>query len=230
MNVITSNDLKNLLKVEWQHELENEFKESYFIDIIEAIKRTNENKILCPELKEIFNALNYVSLSNIKVIIIGQDPYHGKAQANGLAFAVNKNTPTPPSLRNIIKEVERDMGEKFSIEKNLISWANQGILLLNSTLTVEQGKANSHANTGWSLFTDQILRIISAEKDNLVFILWGKHASKKEYLINSEKHLILKSAHPSPLSAYKGFFGCKHFSKTNKYLKKNNLDEINWTS
>ena len=125
---------------------------------------------------------------------------------------------------------KRYLIKKFSIEKNLISWANQGILLLNSTLTVELGKANSHANTGWSLFTDQILRIISAEKDNLVFILWGKHASKKEYLINSEKHLILKSAHPSPLSAYKGFFGCKHFSKANKYLKKNNLDEINWTS
>jgi len=230
MNVITSNDLKNLLKVEWQHELENEFKESYFIDIIEAIKRTNDNKILCPELKEIFNALNYVSLSNIKVIIIGQDPYHGKAQANGLAFAVNSSTSTPPSLRNIIQEVESDIGEKFSIEKNLISWTNQGILLLNSTLTVEQGKANSHANTGWGLFTDHILRIISNEKDNLVFMLWGKNASKKEYLINSEKHLILKSVHPSPLSAYKGFFGCKHFSKANKYLKKNNLDEINWTS
>jgi len=228
--VITSNDLKNLLKVEWQNELLNEFKESYFNGIIETINRTNENKILCPELKDIFNALNYVSLSNIKVIIIGQDPYHGKAQANGLAFAVNSNTSTPPSLRNIIQEVESDIGEKFSIEKNLISWANQGILLLNSTLTVEEGKANSHANTGWSLFTDQILRIISNKKDNLIFMLWGKNASKKEYLIDSEKHLILKSVHPSPLSAYKGFFGCKHFSRANKYLKKNNLDEINWTS
>ena len=228
--MITSNDLKNLLKVEWQNELLNEFKESYFNGIIETINRTNENKILCPELKDIFNALNYVSLSNIKVIIIGQDPYHGKAQANGLAFAVNSNTSTPPSLRNIIQEVESDIGEKFSIEKNLISWANQGILLLNSTLTVEEGKANSHANTGWSLFTDQILRIISNKKDNLIFMLWGKNASKKEYLIDSEKHLILKSVHPSPLSAYKGFFGCKHFSRANKYLKKNNLDEINWTS
>ena len=228
--MITSNDLKNLLKVEWQNELLNEFKESYFNDIIETINRTNENKILCPELNDIFNALNYVSLSNIKVIIMGQDPYHGKGQANGLAFAVNSSNSTPPSLRNIIQEVESDIGEKFSIEKNLISWANQGILLLNSTLTVEEGKANSHANTGWSLFTDQILRIISNEKDNLVFMLWGKNASKKESLINSEKHLILKSVHPSPLSAYKGFFGCKHFSKANKYLKKNNLDEINWTS
>ena len=176
----------------------------------------------------IFNAFNMTPFNKIKVVIIGQDPYHGPNQAHGLCFSVNKTIKIPPSLQNIFKELKNDLDIDIPISGNLTKWTGQGILLLNNVLTVERGLANSHKNIGWEEFTKSTISLISDHLSNIVFILWGMQAQEKESLIDKSKHLILKAAHPSPLSAYNGFYGCNHFSKTNRYLKEKLKDEINW--
>ncbi|MDD4545008.1 MAG: uracil-DNA glycosylase, partial [Bacteroidales bacterium] len=177
---------------------------------------------------EIFNAFNLCPFSNTKIVIIGQDPYHEPNQAHGLCFSVKEPTPIPPSLQNIYKEIESDLGIKPRETGDLTSWARQGVLLLNATLTVQAHRAGSHQNKGWEEFTDSVIRIISEKKKNVVFILWGAYAQKKSVLIDETKHLILISPHPSPLSAYRGFFGNKHFSKANDYLETKGISPINW--
>ena len=191
-------------------------------------KISNSKKTIYPARKKIFRAFDLTSFDNLKVVILGQDPYHGYKQANGLAFSVDQNIKIPPSLINIYKEYSSDLGFPFPVNGNLESWAKQGVLLLNSILTVESGSAGSHKDIGWEVFTDEIIRVLSIEKVNLVFILWGAYAQTKNPLIASSKHLVISSSHPSPLSAHKGFFGSKPFSKCNKYLKENNIKEIDW--
>ena len=217
-----------LLEKEWLQLLNQEFDKEYMNKIRNVLINCANQKIgVCPHPKNIFRALNLTPPSKVKVIIIGQDPYHGYAQANGLAFSVNEGVRLPPSLQNILKELYDDLGHPISQNGNLEKWSNQGVLLLNSSLTVELGKPNSHKDIGWEIFTDQIIRKIS-NITGRVFILWGSYAQKKEALINAEKNLVLKSPHPSPLSAYKGFFGCKHFSKANSYLKQQKIPTIDW--
>ena len=189
----------------------------------------SKNKIIYPSKSLIFNAFNLCDFEEVKVIILGQDPYHGPDQAHGLSFSVKKNIPFPPSLKNIIKELENDIGVKFQQnDGNLSKWAKQGVFLLNTTLTVEKSKPLSHSKIGWELFTDKVIELLSEKKQNLVFILWGKHAQAKNQLIDNSKHLVISSTHPSPLSAHRGFFGSKPFSQTNKFLLSNNIKEINW--
>ena len=192
------------------------------------VKNCNSKDLLCPKRENIFRAFEITNFSDLKIVILGQDPYHGGNQANGLAFAVNENNKTPPSLRNIFKEIKNDLNIDPLTSKDLESWASQGVLLLNSSLSVKLGIANSHSKLGWELFTNKILKEISLMKNKVVFVLWGNFAKKKEFLIDTKKHLILKAPHPSPLSAYRGFFGCKHFSKANDFLRKNDLKEIIW--
>ena len=217
-----------LLEKEWLQLLSQEFDKEYMNKIRNILINCANQKIrVCPHPKNIFRALNLTPPSKVKVIIIGQDPYHGYAQANGLAFSVNEGVRLPPSLQNILKELYDDLGHPISQNGNLEKWSNQGVLLLNSSLTVELNKPNSHKDIGWEIFTDQIIRKIS-NITGRVFILWGSYAQKKEALINAEKNLVLKSPHPSPLSAYKGFFGCKHFSKANSYLKQQKIPTIDW--
>ena len=212
----------------WTSIFEKEFSKKYFQKINSEVKNCSSNELLCPKKENIFKAFEKTNFNDLKIVIIGQDPYHGKDQANGLAFAVNENQKTPPSLRNIFTEIKNDLNHYPQTKKNLESWASQGVLLLNSSLTVRLAIANSHNNLGWDLFTNNILKEISLLKNKVVFILWGNYAQKKEVLIDFKKHLILKAPHPSPLSAYKGFFGCKHFSKANEFLKSNHLKEIIW--
>ena len=212
----------------WYSLLENEFNKDYFNKIRTFIRAEYQNKIIFPPSKLVFNAFNLTPVDKIKVVIIGQDPYHGEGQAHGLAFSVPKDIKIPPSLLNIYKELKEDVGKEIPDNGFLEDWAKQGVLLLNSGLTVESGKANSHKNIGWERFTESVIEKISIKKNKLVFLLWGSYAHKKENFIDSNKHLILKSVHPSPLSAYNGFFGCKHFSKTNRYLEENNIGVINW--
>jgi uracil-DNA glycosylase len=213
---------------DWASIFEKEFSKKYFQEINSEVKNCSSYELLCPKKENIFKAFEKTKFTDIKIVILGQDPYHGKNQANGLAFAVNENQKTPPSLRNIFTEIKKDLNYNPNTKKNLESWANQGVLLLNSSLTVRLGIANSHSNLGWDLFTDNILKEISLLKNKVVFILWGNYAQKKEDLIDYKKHLILKAPHPSPLSAYRGFFGCKHFSKANEFLKSNHLKEVIW--
>ena len=213
---------------EWISIFEKEFSKKYFQKINSEVNNCSSNKLLCPKKENIFKAFEKTNFTDLKIVILGQDPYHSNDQANGLAFAVNENQKTPPSLRNIFKEIKNDLNHHTQTKKNLEFWAKQGVLLLNSSLTVKLGTANSHSNLGWDLFTNNILKEISLLKNKVVFILWGNYAQKKEILIDFKKHLILKAPHPSPLSAYRGFFGCKHFSKANEFLKSNHLKEIIW--
>ena len=213
---------------EWISIFEKEFSKKYFQKINSEVNNCSSNKLLCPKKENIFKAFEKTNFTDLKIVILGQDPYQGNDQANGLAFAVNENQKTPPSLRNIFKEIKNDLNRHPQTKKNLEFWAKQGVLLLNSSLTVKLGTANSHSNLGWDLFTNNILKEISLLKNKVVFILWGNSAQKKEILIDFKKHLILKAPHPSPLSAYRGFFGCKHFSKANEFLKSNHLKEIIW--
>ena len=212
----------------WYNLLENEFEKKYFTDLRNFIKTEYSTKVIFPPPKLIFNAFNLTPVNKVKVVIIGQDPYHGEGQAHGLSFSVPTGIKIPPSLMNIYKELNTDVNKDIPSHGLLENWANQGILLLNSVLTVESGKANSHKNIGWEKFTESVISLISKKRENLVFLLWGNYAHKKENFIKSNNHLILKSVHPSPLSAYNGFFGSKHFSKTNNFLKKNNIKEIVW--
>jgi|TARA_B110000027_G_scaffold47280_1_gene51910 uracil-DNA glycosylase len=226
--IVNNEFLFNQVNNEWLSIFKSEINKKYFKFIIEELESCAEENILCPSPKNIFKAFKKTSFSNLKVVIVGQDPYHGRGQANGLSFAVNNDQITPPSLKNIFNEVENDLKIRTNTKKNLESWADQGVLMLNSSLSVKSGKPNSHQNLGWNKFTDKILKHISGNKNNVVFFLWGNFAKQKQELIDKNKHLILSSSHPSPLSSYISFNGCKHFSKSNKYLKQNNLNEINW--
>ena len=208
----------------WEDLLSDEIKKPYFLNLAATIKQHSD---ICPNKKDMFRALEMVNFDSIKVVIIGQDPYHGEGQANGLAFSVNKDQPLPPSLRNIFKEIESDLSIK-NVSGDLTAWAKQGILLLNSILTVIKDKPGSHVNLGWEIFTDKIITEISTHLDGVVFILWGAYARSKAALIDSNKHLMLQSPHPSPLSAHTGFFGCKHFSMTNDFLISKGKPVIDW--
>jgi uracil-DNA glycosylase len=213
----------------WLKHLDDELKKPYMQKLKAfLIDEANAKKIIFPPGKEIFAAFNHTPFHQVKAVIIGQDPYHGIGQAHGLCFSVKPPTPPPPSLVNIYKELQDDL--KISPPENgsLIPWAEQGVLLLNSVLTVEKGKAGSHHGKGWEEFTDKVIEVLNEEKENLVFILWGSPAQKKASKVDPKKHLLIKSVHPSPLSSYRGFFGSKPFSKTNTYLKKHDIPEIKW--
>jgi len=213
---------------DWAPYLSLEKNKDYFKSLLLFLNSRISYEIYPPR-GNWFKAFEYSSFANTKVIILGQDPYHGEGQAEGLSFSVPKGISIPPSLRNIYKELgEDDKGFNTPIHGHLMTWAQQGVLLLNSVLTVEKNSPASHANQGWEIFTDQVIKLLSKNKDNLVFILWGAYANKKSELIDSKRHLILSAAHPSPFSAHKGFFGCKHFSKTNSYLKSTNQNLIDW--
>lgn len=217
-----------ILKDEWKEILKEEFNKEYYKDLMNFLEKEYENYTIFPKKDDVFNAFNKTLFKDIKVVIIGQDPYHEEGQAHGLAFSVLDPTPTPKSLANIYKELHDDLGIKVSNSGNLSFWAEQGVLLINSVLTVRKGLANSHKNKGWEKFTDAVINKINLEKQNVVFLLWGNDAKKKGMIVDETKHFVLKSSHPSPLSAYQGFLGCKHFSKTNEYLRKNLIKEINW--
>lgn len=212
----------------WYDELNSEFDKPYFTQLREFVRNEYRDKIIFPDPKNIFRAFNLTPFNQVKVVIIGQDPYHGDGQAHGLSFSVNEGVDIPPSLRNIFKEIESDLGFGPPNTGDLQHWANQGVLLLNTVLTVEKGKAHSHKGVGWEEFTSMAIKKLSEKRHGLVFLLWGNPAQEKESLIDLDKHLVLKSVHPSPLSAYNGFFGCKHFSKTNNYLEFTNKSKIDW--
>lgn len=212
----------------WKKSLKDEFDKEYFVNLTNFVRLEYQTKLIFPPAKLIFNAFEHTPFNRVKVVILGQDPYHNIGQAHGLAFSVNEGIQQPPSLVNIFKEIETDLNIPRPISGNLIRWADQGVLLLNATLTVEAHKAGSHQKKGWEIFTDATIRKLSEERTDLVFLLWGAYAQKKEELIDNNKHLILKTVHPSPLSAHRGFFGCKHFSKTNEFLKSKNIDPILW--
>lgn len=212
----------------WKNILQEEFNKPYFADLVKFVKEEYLYKVVFPSASNIFNAFNKCPFSEVKVVIIGQDPYHNINQANGLAFSVNEGVRLPPSLINIFKEVNNDVNKPIPSSGNLERWSKQGVFLLNSILTVRAHEPNSHNNKGWEIFTDSVIKILSEQKENLVFILWGAIAQQKGATIDNNKHLILKSAHPSPFSAHRGFFGNKHFSKTNQYLKENNIEPIMW--
>jgi uracil-DNA glycosylase len=213
----------------WKEVLKEEFNKTYFQNIVLHLKtERSQGKTIYPPGSFIFNAFNTTAFENVKVVILGQDPYHGAGQAHGLCFSVQNGVAPPPSLINIFKELQEDIGLQIPNHGNLSHWAQQGVFLLNASLTVRAGEPMSHAKIGWATFTDTVIKKISEQKKHVVFILWGKFAQEKRVLIDETKHLILKSAHPSPLSAHAGFFGCKHFSKTNEYLMKNGIDAVDW--
>jgi len=221
------------IKIEqsWKEKLHEEFEKPNFKQLIDFVKDEYRNKKVYPPGPLIFNAFNLCPFDKVKVVILGQDPYHRPRQANGLSFSVNNGIPIPPSLINIYREIESDIGKKMPNSGNLERWAKQGILLLNSTLTVLAGdssQAGSHQGKGWEEFTDTVIEILSKEKLNLVFILWGAYAQRKGEVIDKSKHLVIESPHPSPFSADRGFFGSKPFSKTNQYLKEKGMGEIDW--
>jgi len=219
--------LQKYLHNSWLHQLRNEINEQSFVELLAFVENAYATMVIYPPKELVFNAFNLCHFEDVKVVIIGQDPYHGPGQANGLAFSVSNGIKVPPSLKNIFKELNTDVNAPISLSGNLENWAKQGVLMLNAILTVEQGLPGSHRNKGWEVFTDAVIKQISSEKEHVVFLLWGNYAIQKESLIEASKHLILKAAHPSPL-ARGAFFGCKHFSSTNSYLVKNSLKPIDW--
>lgn len=212
----------------WDIYLKEEFQKEYFKNLICFIKEEYKNKTIYPKQNEVFNAFRYTDFNNVKVVILGQDPYHGPNQAEGLSFSVKNEVLKPPSLQNIFKELENDLGIHFPKVNSLKPWAKQGVLLLNSVLTVEEHKPTSHAEKGWETFTDDVIKLLNQKNTPIVFILWGSYARSKKSLITNSIHLIIESAHPSPFSARNGFFGSKPFSRTNEFLRKNNIPEIDW--
>ncbi|MGY6744176.1 MAG: uracil-DNA glycosylase [Cecembia sp.] len=212
----------------WKVKLSNEFKKPYFKQLAQFVKEEYQSNQVFPKGREIFNAFQHCNFEKTKVVILGQDPYHGPGQAHGLSFSVREGVPFPPSLLNIFKEINRDLGKEIPSNGNLSRWADQGVLLLNATLTVRAHQAGSHQNKGWEVFTDEVIRQLAQEKENLVFMLWGAYAQKKAAFISDDKHLKLHAPHPSPLSAHRGFLGCGHFSKANAYLQEKSLSEIQW--
>ncbi|WP_310441835.1 uracil-DNA glycosylase [Sulfurimonas sp.] len=212
----------------WREVLFDEFQKPYFASLKEFLTSEKQKHTIYPHGSNIFAAFDNTPFDKVKVVILGQDPYHGANQAHGLAFSVNEEVPFPPSLQNIFKELRDDMGCDMPKSGNLTSWTKEGVFLLNTVLTVRANEANSHKNRGWEIFTDSVIRLLSEQKENLVFILWGNPAGTKASLIDEKKHLILKSPHPSPLSSYRGFFGSKPFSKTNEFLKSKAIHPIDW--
>ncbi|MAX69858.1 MAG: uracil-DNA glycosylase [Flavobacteriaceae bacterium] len=213
----------------WKPYLEPEFNKPYFKTLVEFVKQEYNTHKCFPKGSEIFNAFNHCHFDDVKVVIIGQDPYHGIGQANGLCFSVNEGIAHPPSLINIFKEIEQDLGVTYPKSGNLEPWADQGVLLLNATLTVRAHQAGSHQNKGWEQFTDAVIKLISDNRNNVVFLLWGGFAKKKKKLVDTEKHFVLETGHPSPLSANRGYwFGNKHFSKTNSLLEQVGQSAIEW--
>ena len=226
--------MQNTLKVSpqieesWRNLLKDEFQSDYFHSLKKFLVNEKKNGTVYPPGNYIFNAYNRTPVDKVKVVIIGQDPYHGKGQAHGLCFSVQKGIQNPPSLQNIFKELKNDLNISIPSHGNLEHWSDEGVFLLNATLTVRASQAGSHQNKGWETFTDATIDKLSEVKDCLVFLLWGKYAQAKEKLINTSKHFILKAAHPSPFSAHNGFFGCKHFSKTNQILRLKGIEPIDW--
>jgi uracil-DNA glycosylase len=219
------------IKIEsgWKKVLAPYFQTPEWKSLADFVRQEYLTTTVYPHPKNVFNAFNSTPFDKVKVVIIGQDPYHNPGQAHGLCFSVQPGVTPPPSLKNIYQEIENDLGiKKNYTQGNLTGWAKQGVLLLNAVLTVRKNQAGSHAGRGWEKFTDEVIKQLSAQKENLVFLLWGNYAKQKGAIIDRSKHLILESAHPSPFSAYNGFFGSKHFSKTNKYLRENNQEEIEW--
>lgn len=212
----------------WKNALQSEFDKDYFVKLTDFVRNEYKTKLTFPPSALIFNAFDQCPFDKVKVVIIGQDPYHGDGQAHGLCFSVTDGVAFPPSLLNIFKEIERDLGIAKPTSGNLIRWAQQGVLLLNATLTVQAHAAGSHQGRGWETFTDAAIHKLASEKEGLVFMLWGSYAQKKGDFIDTNKHLVLKSVHPSPLSAYRGFIGNNHFSLANKYMKEKGLEEIQW--
>ena len=213
---------------DWDNLLKEEYNKEYFKKLLEFVKEEYKSKTIYPKQNEVFNAFRYTDFKNLKVVILGQDPYHGPNQAEGLSFSVKDEVLKPPSLQNIFKELESDLGIQFPKHNSLKPWAKQGVLLLNAVLTVEEHKPTSHKEKGWETFTDDIIKIVNKKEEPVVFILWGSYARAKKELITNPKHLIIESAHPSPFSARNGFFGSRPFSRTNDFLRKNNIKEIDW--
>ncbi len=212
----------------WKKILEDEFEADYFKTLKSFLLDEKNKYLIYPPGSQIFSAFNHTPFDKVRVVILGQDPYHGPGQAHGLCFSVPRGIPKPPSLENIFKEIQNDLGLPVPVHGNLENWARQGVLLLNATLTVRANQAGSHQNRGWERFTDAAIKAVADKKQHVVFLLWGNYAQAKETLIDASKHLVLKAVHPSPLSALRGFFGCRHFSKTNAYLKSTGQAEISW--
>lgn len=224
-----ANPTTNGLDPQWHNQIGEEFKKDYMLSLREfLVYRKQQGAVIFPPAPQWFAALNTTPFDQIKVVILGQDPYHGPGQAHGLCFSVLPNVKVPPSLANIYKELKSDLGIEQPNHGCLTSWAEQGVLLLNTTMTVEQGQAGAHQGKGWERFTDTIITKINTQRQGVVFMLWGSYAQKKATMIDPERHLVLQSVHPSPLSAYRGFFGCRHFSQANNYLNKQNIEPIDW--
>jgi uracil-DNA glycosylase len=220
---------KYLNQKSWLKHLKNEFSAPYLSELEQFLdERYSRGAIIHPSLNEVFSALNHTSFNNVKVVILGQDPYHGDGQAHGMCFSVKPDVKVPPSLKNIYKELNSDIGFEIPNHGFLESWADQGVLLLNNVLTVENAKAGSHQKKGWEQFTDKIIETLNEKNKDLVFLLWGAPAQKKARKVNQAKHLVLSAPHPSPLSSYRGFFGCKHFSKCNEFLEEKGIGAIDW--
>ena len=213
---------------EWDDLLKDEFTKEYYLNLREFLKNEYFSCKVYPDMYDIFNALRYTSYSDVKAVIIGQDPYHGKGQAHGLCFSVQKGVAVPPSLQNIYKEIYEDLGIPPANHGYLKKWADNGVLLMNAVLTVREGQANSHKGKGWENFTDRVIELLNQREKPIVFLLWGGNAKQKMRLITNPKHLILQAAHPSPLSAFNGFFGCRHFSKANEFLSSKGIEPIDW--
>ncbi len=216
------------IEASWKEHLKAEFEQAYFVELVNFIKAEYSQQTIYPPARQIFAAFDACPFEQVKVVLLGQDPYHGAGQAHGLCFSVNDGVMKPPSLVNIFKELQSDVGKTVPASGNLSHWAEQGVLLLNATLTVRADQAGSHQKKGWETFTDAVIRTLAREREDLVFLLWGAYAQKKAELIDNQKHCVLMSPHPSPLSASRGFFGNKHFSKTNAYLSAKGKDIINW--
>ncbi|MBR2745407.1 MAG: uracil-DNA glycosylase [Erysipelotrichaceae bacterium] len=218
-----------MINQSWDPFLNEEFQKPYFKELSAFLKREYETKTIYPPKKEVFSSFYYTDLDKVKVVILGQDPYHEPGQACGMCFAVKPGVQLPPSLQNIYKEIQDDLGIPMNYNNGyLVKWAKQGVLLINSVMTVEKGKANSHAGRGWETFTNHVIEKINTLDQPVVYLLWGNNARQKKSLITNPRHLILETVHPSPLSVYRGFFGCRHFSKTNDYLIKNGTEPIDW--
>lgn len=220
--------IKVKIAEDWAELLKEEFEKPYFQSLVSFVRQEYACSTVFPPGGEIFRAFDKCPFNKVRVVIVGQDPYHGPGQANGLSFSVRRGVPLPPSLSNILKEVTAETGKPFSTDGDLERWSNQGVLLLNATLTVRASSPGSHQNQGWELFTDAVIDLLGRKKEHLVFMLWGAYAQKKGSFINKRRHLVLEAAHPSPFSAYKGFFGCGHFIKANAYLNSLGLPSVEW--
>lgn len=213
---------------DWDALLAEEFKKDYYLQLRRFLIAEYTSRTIYPPMNDIFNALKATPYADVKAVILGQDPYHGAGQAHGMCFSVKKGTPPPPSLQNIFKEIQSELGLPIPNHGELTAWAKSGVLLLNTVLTVREGQANSHRGHGWEIFTDKVIELLNQRETPIVFLLWGGNARAKKKLITNPKHLILECAHPSPLSAYNGFFGCGHFIKANEFLKSNGIEPIDW--